>query len=193
MNQYTGRCNVIVLLPLYKLKISLERYKLKILEWAQPSFDCDQKLSMPRFSVYPNTWTHRNERFPRSIQLTVTLSMSFLVKPSNCHHLSSTAMAMCSSFCPHISNHLRGRPICSFTTKPLSLSLKAFSSQASNAPSTGDFFTLLSIILLGIPYFSHLWFSMCMIISITQQFELGHGRYGFTLSKVVKDTTFTES
>ncbi|KAK2653694.1 hypothetical protein Ddye_013550 [Dipteronia dyeriana] len=63
--------------------------------------------------------------------------MSWLVRissSSNSHHhffLSSTAMAMCSSFCPRIPNSLRQKPIFSFPRKPLfSLSFKVFSSQA---------------------------------------------------------------
>ncbi|XP_062024859.1 glyoxylate/succinic semialdehyde reductase 2, chloroplastic [Rosa rugosa] len=76
--------------------------------------------------------------------------MSFLVKPSNCHHLSLTAMAMSSSFCPHIPNHLRSRPICSFPTKPLSLSLKAFSSQPSKASSTDELPARVGFLGLGI-------------------------------------------
>ncbi|KAL6134649.1 hypothetical protein ACLB2K_066877 [Fragaria x ananassa] len=77
--------------------------------------------------------------------------MSFLVKPSNCHHLSSlTAMAMSSSFCPHIPNHLRSIPICSSPAKPISLSLKAFSSQPSNASSTYELPARVGFLGLGI-------------------------------------------
>ncbi|XP_050381484.1 glyoxylate/succinic semialdehyde reductase 2, chloroplastic [Argentina anserina] len=76
--------------------------------------------------------------------------MSFLVKPSNCHHLSLTAMAMSSSFCPHIPNYLRSKPICSFSTKPLSLSVKAFSSQSSNASSTDELPARVGFLGLGI-------------------------------------------
>ncbi|KAL5755718.1 hypothetical protein ACOSQ2_020464 [Xanthoceras sorbifolium] len=62
--------------------------------------------------------------------------MTWLVRTSsNSHHLfflSSTAMAMCSSFCPQIPNSLREKPIFSFPSKPLfSLSFKVFSSQAA--------------------------------------------------------------
>ncbi|XP_030967702.1 glyoxylate/succinic semialdehyde reductase 2, chloroplastic-like [Quercus lobata] len=65
--------------------------------------------------------------------------MSCLVKTNYSHQLSSTAMAMCSSFCPLIPNQLRARPICPFPTKPLfTLSVKAFSSETSNASSKAD-------------------------------------------------------
>ncbi|KAK4591102.1 hypothetical protein RGQ29_021391 [Quercus rubra] len=65
--------------------------------------------------------------------------MSCLVKTNYSHQLSSTAMAMCSSFCPQIPNQLRARPICPFPTKPLfTLSVKAFSSETSSASSKAD-------------------------------------------------------
>ncbi|XP_059458678.1 glyoxylate/succinic semialdehyde reductase 2, chloroplastic [Corylus avellana] len=62
-----------------------------------------------------------------------------LVKSHYSHQLSSTAMAMCSSFCPQIPNQLRARPICPFPPKPLfTLSVNAFSSQTSNASAKAD-------------------------------------------------------
>ncbi|GLT73247.1 hypothetical protein SLA2020_451190 [Shorea laevis] len=65
--------------------------------------------------------------------------MSSLVKSHYSHQLSSTAMSMCSSFCPQIPNQLRARPICPFPPKPLfTLSVKPFSSQTSNASATAD-------------------------------------------------------
>ncbi|KAF3961862.1 hypothetical protein CMV_013561 [Castanea mollissima] len=65
--------------------------------------------------------------------------MSCLVKSNYSHQLSSTAMAMCSSFCPQIPNQLKARPICPFPTKPqFTLSVKAFSSETSNASSKAD-------------------------------------------------------
>ncbi|KAF8393613.1 hypothetical protein HHK36_021857 [Tetracentron sinense] len=52
---------------------------------------------------------------------------------------TSSTMAMCSSFCPQIPNHLRSRPISLSPTKPLfSVSVKAFSSQTSNATAKAD-------------------------------------------------------
>ncbi|KAG2728781.1 hypothetical protein I3760_01G220300 [Carya illinoinensis] len=67
----------------------------------------------------------------RALSLT---EMSSLVKSNYSRQLSSTAMAMCSSFCPQIPNQLRARPGCSFPKKPLyALSVKALSSQTPNA------------------------------------------------------------
>lgn len=65
--------------------------------------------------------------------------MSCLVKSNYSHQLSSTAMAMCSSFCPHIPNQLRAKPISPFPIKSLiTLSVKAFSSETSNASPKVD-------------------------------------------------------
>ncbi|XP_015890669.3 glyoxylate/succinic semialdehyde reductase 2, chloroplastic isoform X1 [Ziziphus jujuba] len=58
--------------------------------------------------------------------------MSSLVKTSYSHNVASTAMAMCSSFCPQIPNQFRGRPISSFPSRqPFSVPFKAFTSQAN--------------------------------------------------------------
>ncbi|XP_059641758.1 glyoxylate/succinic semialdehyde reductase 2, chloroplastic isoform X2 [Cornus florida] len=75
------------------------------------------------------------------------MAITFFVKANYAHHLStaiilssppkfavSTAMAMCSSFCPRVSKHFRGIPISSFPSKPpFSVSIKAFSSQTTNS------------------------------------------------------------
>ncbi|WRX27039.1 hypothetical protein QQP08_019526 [Theobroma cacao] len=67
------------------------------------------------------------------------MTSTLLVKPNaNCSYnfLSSTVMALCSTFCPRIPNNFRVTPISSFPSKPLlSLSFKALSSQASDASS----------------------------------------------------------
>jgi hypothetical protein len=79
--------------------------------------------------------------------------MTALVKSHYSHQLSSTAMAMCSSFCPQIPNQLRARPICPFPPKPLfTLSVNAFSSQTSNASAKGIFFIYLDAFLMGIHF-----------------------------------------
>ncbi|CAN6701163.1 unnamed protein product [Malus baccata var. baccata] len=72
--------------------------------------------------------------------------MSLLVKTTNCSRLSSTAMAVCSSFCPHIPTRLTK----SFPAKPHSLSFKAFSSQASNASSKDELPARVGFLGLGI-------------------------------------------
>jgi hypothetical protein len=82
-----------------------------------------------------------------------------LLKSHYSHQLPSTAMAMCSSFCPQIPNQLRARPICPFTPKPqFSLSIKALSSQASNASAKGTFFIYPDAFLMGIHFFSFFLF-----------------------------------
>ncbi|KAB2612992.1 glyoxylate/succinic semialdehyde reductase 2 [Pyrus ussuriensis x Pyrus communis] len=72
--------------------------------------------------------------------------MSLLVKTTNCSRLSSTAMAVCSSFCLHIPTRLTK----SFPAKPHSLSFKAFSSQASNASSKDELPARVGFLGLGI-------------------------------------------
>ncbi|KAF2323563.1 hypothetical protein GH714_036126 [Hevea brasiliensis] len=65
--------------------------------------------------------------------------MPLLVKTGNSHHLlSSTAMAMCSSFCPQLPSHFRARPFPLPSRQPFPLSFKAFSAQASIAPLKGN-------------------------------------------------------
>ncbi|XP_024027911.1 glyoxylate/succinic semialdehyde reductase 2, chloroplastic isoform X1 [Morus notabilis] len=65
--------------------------------------------------------------------------MSIFLKTSYCRHLSSTAMAMCSSFCPQIPNHFRGKPISLFSSRPpFSVSFKALSSRAYDDPPKAD-------------------------------------------------------
>lgn len=65
--------------------------------------------------------------------------MTFLVRASYSQHLSSTAMAISSSFSPHLPLQFGTRPIFYFPTKPsLSLSFKSFSAQASNASSAKE-------------------------------------------------------
>ena len=89
--------------------------------------------------------------------------MSFLVKTNYSPNLTSTAMAMCSSFCPQIPNQFRRRPICSFPARPLfSVSFKALSSQANNASTKGNFviFLVYFVILqtmspIHVPKFVH--------------------------------------
>ncbi|KAM3747329.1 hypothetical protein ACB098_05G026800 [Castanea mollissima] len=77
--------------------------------------------------------------------------MSCLVKSNYSHQLSSTAMAMCSSFCPQIPNQLKARPICAFPTKPqFTLSVKAFSSETSNASSKDGLSARIGFLGLGI-------------------------------------------
>ncbi|KAM3699469.1 hypothetical protein ACJW31_05G028000 [Castanea mollissima] len=77
--------------------------------------------------------------------------MSCLVKSNYSHQLSSTAMAMCSSFCPQIPNQLRARPICPFPTKPqFTLTVKAFSSETSNASSKDGLSARIGFLGLGI-------------------------------------------
>ncbi|GAV90833.1 NAP domain-containing protein/NAD_binding_2 domain-containing protein [Cephalotus follicularis] len=76
-----------------------------------------------------------------------------LVKITCCHHLlsSSTTMAMRSSFCPQIPIHFRARPITSSHTRLLlSLSFRAFASQASNAPAKDEFPARVGFLGLGI-------------------------------------------
>ncbi|KAK9280842.1 hypothetical protein L1049_003732 [Liquidambar formosana] len=74
-----------------------------------------------------------------------------MIRISHSHHLSSTAMAMCSSFCPHIPNHFRGRPISSFPTKPpLFVSFKAFSSQTDSSAIKDEGLTRVGFLGLGI-------------------------------------------
>ena len=94
--------------------------------------------------------------------------MSCLVKTNYSHQLSSTAMAMCSSFCPQIPNQLRTRPICPFPRKPLyTLSVKAFSSETSNASSKGTFFIYLYASLMGILIFR---LNFCLSLELIEQF-----------------------
>lgn len=62
-----------------------------------------------------------------------------MVRTIYSHHLSTTAMAMCSSFCPQIPNRFRGGGISSFPIKPqLSVSFKAFSSQTVTSTIKAD-------------------------------------------------------
>ncbi|KAL5579457.1 hypothetical protein UlMin_011899 [Ulmus minor] len=77
--------------------------------------------------------------------------MSTLFKSSYYHHLSSTTMALCSTFCPQIPNQFRAIPNSSFPSKPLfSLSIKALSSQASNGEFSGSV-GFLGIGIMGSP------------------------------------------
>ncbi|XP_007024478.2 PREDICTED: glyoxylate/succinic semialdehyde reductase 2, chloroplastic isoform X2 [Theobroma cacao] len=82
------------------------------------------------------------------------MTSTLLVKPNaNCSYnfLSSTVMALCSTFCPRIANNFRVTPISSFPSKPLlSLSVKALSSQASDASSQGKFSGQIGFLGLGI-------------------------------------------
>ncbi|OAY36492.1 glyoxylate/succinic semialdehyde reductase 2, chloroplastic [Manihot esculenta] len=66
--------------------------------------------------------------------------MTLLFKTNNSHQLlSSTAMVMCSSFCPKLPSHFGARPFSSFPSRqPFPLCFKAFSAQASSAPLKGD-------------------------------------------------------
>ncbi|XP_057978481.1 glyoxylate/succinic semialdehyde reductase 2, chloroplastic isoform X2 [Malania oleifera] len=60
-------------------------------------------------------------------------------------------MALCSSFLPHIPNHLRGRPISVFPRKALSLvSFKAFSSQTLGSTAEARF-GFLGLGIMGSP------------------------------------------
>ncbi|KAF3450594.1 hypothetical protein FNV43_RR06683 [Rhamnella rubrinervis] len=77
--------------------------------------------------------------------------MSFLVKTSYSHNLASTAMLMCSSFCPQIPNQFRRRPISSFPARPLfSVSFKALSSQANNASTKDELPARIGFLGIGI-------------------------------------------
>ncbi|XP_039064957.1 glyoxylate/succinic semialdehyde reductase 2, chloroplastic [Hibiscus syriacus] len=73
-------------------------------------------------------------------------------KPTNnIDNLSSTAMALCSTFCPRIPINFRAKPISSFTSKPLfSLSFKVYSSQATDASSQDKFTGRVGFLGLGI-------------------------------------------
>ncbi|KAJ7951611.1 Glyoxylate/succinic semialdehyde reductase 2 [Quillaja saponaria] len=81
--------------------------------------------------------------------------MNLLVK-CNFYHQLPTPMAMCSSFCPRIPNHVGGRPIYQLPITPLNyVPFKAFSSQtpsssaeANEAPSTVGF---LGLGIMGAP------------------------------------------
>lgn len=51
---------------------------------------------------------------------------------------TSTAMAICSSFCPHITNHSRRKPISPFSkSPPLFVSLKVLSTQTTASTDKG--------------------------------------------------------
>ncbi|XVF26952.1 hypothetical protein REPUB_Repub14bG0064600 [Reevesia pubescens] len=84
---------------------------------------------------------------------------SFWPNNNRCYNFlssSSTVMALCSTFCPRISNKFRAIPISSFPSKPLlSLSFKAFSSQAPDASSSQDKFSgrvgFLGLGIMGSP------------------------------------------
>ncbi|KAJ0008420.1 hypothetical protein Pint_28923 [Pistacia integerrima] len=71
--------------------------------------------------------------------MTLLLKTSFYSHSHSSHFLSSTAMAMCSSFCPQIPYYLKEKPYFSFPSKPFfSPSFKVFSSQASNVSAKAD-------------------------------------------------------
>ncbi|KDP40757.1 hypothetical protein JCGZ_24756 [Jatropha curcas] len=79
--------------------------------------------------------------------------MPLSLKSGNGYHLlSSTAMAMCSSFCPQLPSHFRARPISSFSkNEPFSVYFKAFSVQASSAPpKAGESVTRVGFLGMGI-------------------------------------------
>ncbi|XVF25128.1 hypothetical protein REPUB_Repub13aG0187100 [Reevesia pubescens] len=95
---------------------------------------------------------------PDFVGLYLILLRSFevrVVKPNTnrCYNffLSSTVMALCSTFCPRIPNKFRATPISSFPSKPLlSLSFKVFSSQAPDASSQDKFSGQVGFLGLGI-------------------------------------------
>ncbi|XP_038905815.1 glyoxylate/succinic semialdehyde reductase 2, chloroplastic-like isoform X3 [Benincasa hispida] len=90
--------------------------------------------------------------------------MTFLVRAPYSQHLSSTAMAMSSSFCPHLPLQFGTRPIFYFPTKPsFSLSFKAFSAQASNASSGKEELRVgfLGLGIMGAPMAQNLIKSGC--------------------------------
>nr|KJB70193.1 hypothetical protein B456_011G065100 [Gossypium raimondii] len=76
---------------------------------------------------------------------------TLLAKPNINNLLSSTAMALCSAFCPRISANFRPKPFSSSPSKPLlSLSFKVFSSQATDASSQDKFSGRVGFLGLGI-------------------------------------------
>ncbi|KAE8651287.1 glyoxylate/succinic semialdehyde reductase 2, chloroplastic isoform X2 [Cucumis sativus] len=89
--------------------------------------------------------------------------MTFLVRAPYSHHLSSTAIAMSSSFCPHLPLHFGTRPIFYFPTKPsFSLSFKPFSVQATNASSGKELRVgFLGLGIMGTPMAQNLIKSGC--------------------------------
>ncbi|XP_044485375.1 glyoxylate/succinic semialdehyde reductase 2, chloroplastic isoform X2 [Mangifera indica] len=80
------------------------------------------------------------------------LKFSFYSHSHSSHFLSSTAMAMCSSFCPQIPHRLKGKPFFSFSSKskPLFLPFKLISSQASNVTAKDALSTRVGFLGLGI-------------------------------------------
>ncbi|XP_010262073.1 PREDICTED: glyoxylate/succinic semialdehyde reductase 2, chloroplastic [Nelumbo nucifera] len=73
---------------------------------------------------------------------------SIVLKPSTA---IPTTVAMCSNFCPRISNRLPGPPISSFPTQPrLCVSANAFSSQATNATSKEELPSRIGFLGIGI-------------------------------------------
>lgn len=79
----------------------------------------------------------------------IKMVMSLLFRANYCHHfLSSTAMAMSSSFFPIIPTRFRATPVSSFPSKSpfsVSFSFKASSSQ----PPTGILFHLLFMLVMS--------------------------------------------
>ncbi|KAL0554241.1 hypothetical protein IC582_008158 [Cucumis melo] len=90
--------------------------------------------------------------------------MTFLVRAPYCHHFSSTAMAMSSSFCPHLPLQFGARPIFYFPTKPsFSHSFKPFSVQASKNSSGKEELRVgfLGLGIMGTPMAQNLIKSGC--------------------------------
>ncbi|XP_022152653.1 glyoxylate/succinic semialdehyde reductase 2, chloroplastic-like isoform X2 [Momordica charantia] len=90
--------------------------------------------------------------------------MKFLVRPSYSQHLSSTAMAMSSSFCPQLPCQFGTRPIFYSPAKsPFTLSFKAFASQASIASSGKEDLRVgfLGLGIMGAPMAQNLIKSGC--------------------------------
>lgn len=120
-------------------KLGLDLSGVRIALYRSSLIPCPKYWSL-HLCVYPNNRTpielrafltavETQQQRPTVIFL---LGMSSLVKTSYSHNVASTAMAMCSSFCPQIPNQFRGRPISSFPSRqPFSVPFKAFTSQAN--------------------------------------------------------------
>ncbi|XP_022998569.1 glyoxylate/succinic semialdehyde reductase 2, chloroplastic-like [Cucurbita maxima] len=90
--------------------------------------------------------------------------MTFFVRGTYTHNLSSTAMAMSSSFCPRLPVQFGTKPIFHIPTKPsFSLSFKAFSVQASYGSSSKEELRVgfLGLGIMGAPMAQNLIKSGC--------------------------------